>query len=280
MDRADKMTAAALLDEMERIGLRTDVASELIESLRVRDITTLAARFSSADRQVCGGSQGVSDVVRLLELLDHYGVGDWVQFDASVVRGLAYYTGVVFEAFDRQGQFRAICGGGRYDGLLKQLFDVNGEFYPTAAAGFKVEDAELQALLGRRGLLPDDESLGGSRSPDIVLSVAAGDGVEACAYRLAGRLRDEGLSVDMQLLQPPRQKTPAAMGLVRKDVASGTRMALVRRATIPAATAVADGGGDSTAVELVMSDASGAVLSRHFLNADGSTREEHSGSGM
>jgi ATP phosphoribosyltransferase regulatory subunit HisZ len=62
--------------------------------------------------------QAVQDVLQLLRLLDAYGYGGWVQFDASVVRGLAYYTGIVFEAFDRQGQLRAIAGGGRYDGLL------------------------------------------------------------------------------------------------------------------------------------------------------------------
>ena len=56
-----------------------------------------------------------------MELLDAYGVADRVVFDASVVRGLAYYTGIVFEIFDRQRKFRAVCGGGRYDRLISDL---------------------------------------------------------------------------------------------------------------------------------------------------------------
>src|SRR2546423_2402643 len=56
-----------------------------------------------------------------LNFLDALRVGDWVDFDLSIVRGLAYYTGKVFELFDAQGEFRAICGGGRYDDLLSSI---------------------------------------------------------------------------------------------------------------------------------------------------------------
>ncbi len=52
--------------------------------------------------------------------LGQLGFGDWVTFDPRIVRGLAYYTGIVFEIFDRKGELRAICGGGRYDRLLEQ----------------------------------------------------------------------------------------------------------------------------------------------------------------
>lgn len=56
---------------------------------------------------------------RLFELAEGYGYRDWLVLDTSVVRGLAYYTGTVFEGFDRAGQLRAICGGGRYDRILR-----------------------------------------------------------------------------------------------------------------------------------------------------------------
>lgn len=59
------------------------------------------------------GSEAVADLRRLWSLADGYGFADWLVFDASVVRGLAYYTGTVFEGFDRAGKLRAICGGGR-----------------------------------------------------------------------------------------------------------------------------------------------------------------------
>lgn len=60
----------------------------------------------------------VDELTSLFEVAEAYGFADWILFDASVVRGLAYYTGIVFEGFDRKGELRAICGGGRYDKLL------------------------------------------------------------------------------------------------------------------------------------------------------------------
>ena len=63
-------------------------------------------------------AEGVRDIRRLFALAEAYDIRDWVEFDPSVVRGLAYYTGIVFEGFDRSRELRAICGGGRYDKLL------------------------------------------------------------------------------------------------------------------------------------------------------------------
>ena len=60
----------------------------------------------------------VSDLRRYFDCLEGLGVLDWVTLDLTIVRGLAYYTGIVFELFDAKGEFRAICGGGRYDTLL------------------------------------------------------------------------------------------------------------------------------------------------------------------
>ncbi|MFI5239724.1 MAG: ATP phosphoribosyltransferase regulatory subunit, partial [Gemmatimonadales bacterium] len=73
----------------------------------------------------------------------------WLDFDLSIVRGLAYYTGLVFELFDRSGEFRAICGGGRYDNLLDAI---GGAELP--ALGFGMGDVVLTELLRARKLLP------------------------------------------------------------------------------------------------------------------------------
>ena len=75
------------------------------------------------------------------------GYGDWCETDYRVVRGLAYYTGVVFEVHDRAGKLRAVAGGGRYDGLLKRL---GGEDLP--AVGFGMGDAVLAELLREKGM--------------------------------------------------------------------------------------------------------------------------------
>jgi histidyl-tRNA synthetase len=87
----------------------------------------------------------------LFKLAEEYGFGDWLQFDASVVRGLAYYTGVVFEAFDKAGELRAIAGGGRYDKLLS----LYGATTPVPACGFGFGDCVIVELLKEKNLLPN-----------------------------------------------------------------------------------------------------------------------------
>ena len=90
-----------------------------------------------------------SDRLDLVESgLRQRGLQDYVKRDFTVVRGLAYYTGVVFEVFDRSGQSRAIAGGGRYDTLLKNLGDVD-----LPALGFGLGDMVLEDLLKEKGLL-------------------------------------------------------------------------------------------------------------------------------
>jgi histidyl-tRNA synthetase len=79
------------------------------------------------------------------------GLANFVKVDYHVIRGLAYYTGVVFEAFDKKGDFRAIAGGGRYDNLIKLI---SGGKVDLPALGFGMGDVVLLELLKARGLLP------------------------------------------------------------------------------------------------------------------------------
>ena len=88
-----------------------------------------------------------------LEILDHLGFGEYVEVDLTIVRGLAYYTGIVFELFDREGELRAICGGGRFDGLLEKVG--GGESLP--AVGFGMGDVVLSELLRDKGLAEGEE---------------------------------------------------------------------------------------------------------------------------
>ena len=110
-------------------------------------------------------------------------------FDASVVRGLAYYTGVVFEAFDTAGALRAICGGGRYDRLLESL---GGPSLPAVGFG----DAVIHELLLEHGLVPELP-----RGLDEVV-YGFGDTERTAAIGVAQRLRESGASVDLVLGQP------------------------------------------------------------------------------
>ena len=118
------------------------------------------------------------------DILEAMGFGGHLLFDFTVVRGLAYYTGVVFELFDRAGEMRAICGGGRYDRLL-QL--VGGE--PLPAVGFGMGDVVLGELLRDRGLAPD----GPPGCDDYVIWVEPGQ--RALGVEVARRLRSAGRTV-------------------------------------------------------------------------------------
>ncbi len=121
---------------------------------------------------------------RVIENLESFGLGDYVQFDPSLVRGLAYYTGTVFELWDRKGEFRAICGGGRYDELLAA---VGGPDLP--ALGFGMGDVVLGELLKARGLVPPAPS----PIQDYVICVTPEQ--RPAALRLAHGLRDRGRRV-------------------------------------------------------------------------------------
>ena len=139
-------------------------------------------------------------------------LGDDVRFDLSIVRGLAYYTGVVFEIFDARGELRAVAGGGRYDNLLGA---VGGAELP--ALGFGMGDVVLRELLADRGLLPAREDaldyyvigVTPEQRPDVL--------------RLVHRLREAGHAVDYSFRAQgvgKQLKAAAAVG-ARKAVIVG-----------------------------------------------------------
>jgi histidyl-tRNA synthetase len=123
--------------------------------------------------------------------LEGLGYGEYLHLDTSVVRGLAYYTGIVFEVFDKGIGLRALAGGGRYDSLLSSL---GGE--PVSAVGFGMGDVVLADLLGEKGLLPQ-----GRPGVDYYLAdLAASGGLPRPELlSLAQRLRKRGLAVSYSL---------------------------------------------------------------------------------
>jgi histidyl-tRNA synthetase len=139
---------------------------------------------------------GVDELKRLFELADAYGFGDWLVFDASVVRGLAYYTGVVFEGFDRLGELRAICGGGRYDRLLS----LYGAVQEVPACGFGFGDCVVVELLKDKGITPVLP-----KEVDFVVA-AFNEGMQGSAMKTAAALREGGAQVDL-LLEPKKKVT-------------------------------------------------------------------------
>jgi histidyl-tRNA synthetase len=153
----------------------------------------------------------VADDLRVyFDALGSLGFGDWVKFDMKIVRGLAYYTGIVFEIFDRKGELRAICGGGRYDRLFSALAGVD-----VPALGFGFGDVVLGELLKDRGLAATV-----SRRLDAVV-VAVDDASRDAALKTVATLRDAGLAV----IFPYR--TGAVGKALKAAAGSGARDAIV-----------------------------------------------------
>jgi histidyl-tRNA synthetase len=120
--------------------------------------------------------------------LEHRGLGGYVKQDLTIVRGLAYYTGVVFEANDRAGEFRAICGGGRYDDLLKNLGEVD-----MPALGFGMGDVVLGEILKEKKI-----ELGQKSRIDVYV-VIPDEKYRMAAMQIVQELREGGLAVDYPL---------------------------------------------------------------------------------
>jgi histidyl-tRNA synthetase len=185
---------AALFLALDKRGKVEDVTPLLREAglddaavtrvLQVIDIRTL----DDAARIVGDASPGVAALRDLFRRLDLYGIGDVVEFDISVIRGLGYYTGIVFEAFDTAGAMRAIFGGGRYDNLLT---DVGGR--PDTAVGLGFGDVVLAELLEEKGKL-QDVSMGRELAVGFMEDAQLG-----AAMGLARSLRSEGRRVDLAL---------------------------------------------------------------------------------
>lgn len=185
IDKIDKIgpdsVTEQLCDPEGAIALSSDEAQRVIEILGARSLDE-AAKYAAPN------SPAIAELRKLYDLLEAYGIADQVPFDASVVRGLAYYTGVVFEAFDAGGTLRAIAGGGRYDRLAETL---GGK--PVPAVGFGFGDVVIGELLQDEGLWP-------TLMPDVQdIVYAFGPAEKPAAIRVADRLRKEGRRVELSL---------------------------------------------------------------------------------
>jgi histidyl-tRNA synthetase len=131
----------------------------------------------------------VAELEALSVELDRRGLLQFCDWDLGIVRGLAYYTGTVWEIFDAKGVFRAIAGGGRYDHLIEQFKGPS-----TPACGFGMGDVVLGLLLKDRGLLGETPGAFMPR-PDVFIISSGDDAAEAMLVPLATALRDLGLHV-------------------------------------------------------------------------------------
>ncbi len=181
VDKMDKLSPEVINEQLTDLGHNSEVISTIQSTLGLKHLNSLKKVLKS-------DSKALSELTELFEAIESYGIADWVEFDASIVRGLAYYTGSVFEVNDRKRKFRTICGGGRYDKLLSTL---GGKDLP--ATGFGFGDMVIMELLKDKGLLP--QLLSGVE--DVV--IALDSELKNVAVKVASVLRDSDRLVDLVL---------------------------------------------------------------------------------
>ena len=161
------------------------------EPPEISDQKLKALGFSLAEvKSLIDEAKPTEELQTILDSLSARGLSDFVKVDYGVIRGLAYYTGIVFEAFDRKGEFRAIAGGGRYDNLVKLI---SGGKVDLPALGFGMGDVVLLELLKARNYLPRFQ--GGIE----VFCLIEEEALRNDSLSLIQSLRDAGLSVDYPL---------------------------------------------------------------------------------
>lgn len=129
--------------------------------------------------------QDSDELVQFFALIKTFGVEDYVAYNPKVIRGLDYYTGTVFEAFELGGKSRAILGGGRYDNLVS---DVGGNRLP--GVGFAMGDVVIELVLRDAGILPDRSE----KAPQVFVTVFDADTISD-SLKLASDLREAGFRV-------------------------------------------------------------------------------------
>jgi histidyl-tRNA synthetase len=187
VDKMDKLPGDVIESQLAELGLDHEAISTIQSVLSITNLNELESALGES-------SEAVAELTSIFSLSESYGISDWIELDASVVRGLAYYTGPVFEAHDRAGELRAVCGGGRYDRLIGTL---GGKDLP--ATGFGFGDMVVMELLRAKGLVPE--------LPNGVQDIVFGMGTELrdAAMRVATSIRSGGRSADL-VLEDKRMK--------------------------------------------------------------------------
>jgi len=181
VDKVEREEPERTLERLEKeCGLGAGEARALLDHIQDGNLDPVKAAHGQ-DPVV---AQALEELAEFQDILRGLGLAEFVEPDLRIVRGLAYYTGIVFEIFDRERKFRAICGGGRYDRLLEL---VGGE--PLPATGFGMGDVVLTELLDERGLLPSVE-----KRADLFLVSITPD-LRPLALKLASAFRRKGSSV-------------------------------------------------------------------------------------
>ncbi|MCK5740382.1 ATP phosphoribosyltransferase regulatory subunit, partial [bacterium] len=181
LDKMGKITRDQMTEMLVSEGLNSSEILTVFELMAISSVDDAAAK-------VAADSKNIADLRDLFSMLADSGLADYLKFDISIIRGLSYYTGIVFEAFDTQNQFRAIFGGGRYDNLLSSL---GGEKMPCVGLGFG--DVVVRELLAARNKLKDTEAVDG-----FIIGYWS-DNERSFSTQIAAAIRQQGQRVDLAL---------------------------------------------------------------------------------
>jgi histidyl-tRNA synthetase len=169
IDRRDKLSDDAWADYAQELGIGSRQLDGIVSMLTNEDLW-----------------QQSDELQRFFAAIEAFGVQAYVRFGPHIVRGLDYYTGTVFEAWDQVGDFRALLGGGRYDNLVA---DVGGD--PLPGVGFAMGDVVLTLMLRELGHIPQPAMLS---SVPILITIFDNASVPS-TLQLATELRQEGIQV-------------------------------------------------------------------------------------
>lgn len=189
LDKRGKIPDEAIQDLLKEEGVHEGAIPTIFSLLEVNTL-------EQAREMLGEDTEAYRDVQTFLSTLDVYGVADLLEFDISVIRGLAYYTGIVFEAFDTNQKFRAIFGGGRYDNLLG---DIGGN--PATGVGLGFGDVVIAELMADLNLGPD----AADHAPEFVIGFMQTEQQET-AVRVTATLRRDGKRVELAL-HPEKPKS-------------------------------------------------------------------------
>jgi histidyl-tRNA synthetase len=186
-------SACLMLDKRGKISdekIRDLLRAEGVSEVDIETVFSILSvvHLEEAAQILKEKTKALTDLERLFAAITDYGLREYVTFDLSIIRGLAYYTGIVFEAFDTRRRFRAIFGGGRYDNLLSTL---GGPSVPSVGLGFG--DVVVQELITHLGKQP-----AASRSVDVAIGYMT-EAEQGLAIRAVSLLRARDFSVDLQL---------------------------------------------------------------------------------
>jgi len=184
IDKSAKISEIEFMQELKAFGVDENKIEIIKKIIKIQGSPSCLDKIRELNPKALA-LQGLAELDNTLKFVNK----EYVVVDLSIARGLAYYTGNVYECFDREGKYRALAGGGRYDQLV-ELF--GGE--PTPATGFAIGTATLTLLLKDKGLLPKVE-LG----PDYYVAPVNEDMIPK-AMEIAAKLRIN-YSVDIDLMR-------------------------------------------------------------------------------